>query len=214
MADQSLSEILPELDQKSQELLASLADLEPNTETVTTPDLIETTGISRPQIHYRLNEYLQPYGLVETHQPTGENPGKVPPKELWLTDRGHDLVDELGSPARDTDIGGRLSRLEEQMDAVQSTVQSLDAQPSDTSADPEVDGDLDALQEQIGALAMEVEDLKEDAIFEKSIRSDIDDTRAGVLAVISFLIEKHGEEQKLQRLTDQYLEDLDQLAES
>ncbi|CQH63703.1 uncharacterized protein HHUB_4161 (plasmid) [Halobacterium hubeiense] len=218
MADQPPSEILEKLDLKSRDILSALADLDAETSTITTPDLIEATGIDRPQIHYRLNEYLQPFGLVDTHQPAGENPGKVPPKELWLTEAGRDLVADLESQSGDAGLGDRLSRLEEQMDALQSTVQDLDAEAS-TDGNIEVAGDLadelDGLQEQIGSLAMQVEDLKEDAVFEEPIRADIDSTRAGLLAVLAFLIEEHGDdtEQRLQQLTDQYLEDLDRLAD-
>lgn len=219
MADQPPSEILPKLDLKSQDILRALADLDTEISTITTPDLIEATGIDRPQIHYRLNEYLEPFGLVDTNQPAGKNPGKVPAKELWLTEAGQDLVADLDSPSGDAGLGDRLSRLEEQMDALQSTVQDLDTQPSTGEAvEPagELAAEVNSLQEQIGKLAMEVENLKEDAVFDEPIRADIDYTRAGLLAVLRFLIKEHGDdtEQRLQELTDEYLDDLDELADS
>jgi len=207
MVASSPSEILPELDQKSQDLLAALADLEPSTETVTTSDLIEATGISRPQIHYRLNEYLEPYGLVDTHQPTSENPGKAPPKEIASTDRGRDVVDKLDSPAGDTDIGDRLTRLEEQMDAIQSTVQDLEGQSS-ASGDSEVDADLDAVQEQIGSLAMELEDLKEDPLFQDGVRAELDAVRTGTLAIRDYLFEVQGAEDEIVERSKQYQDEI------
>jgi len=218
MTEQSIHDILPELDVKSRNILTALADLEPELSTITTRDLIETTGINRGQIHYRLREYLEPHGLVDTNQPTGEKPGTVPPKEIWLTDDGHDLVDYLSDSPEEVEIGERLNRLEERVDTLQSALRDLDG-PSSTSGDvestDELAGELDGVQEQIGSLAMQVEDLKEDAVFEEPIRADIDSTRAGLLAVLAFLIEEHGAdtEQRLQQLTDQYLEDLDRLAD-
>jgi len=78
------------------------------------------------------------------------------------------------------------------------------------------ESDIESLQEQIRKLVMEVEDLKEDAVFDEVIRSDIDSTRASLLAVLRFLIDERGDdtEQRLQALTDQYMDDLDKLEDS
>lgn len=209
--------VAADLDVLEEEMLLAL---DHHDGSATTSEIREYLDIdSRTKINYRVRESLAPQDLITTHQPEGK-PGNIPPKELTLTEKGSTVVDQLDQKqGLSEDIAERLARLEEQVQSLRKENQELREQLNGhgkaSTSTGEVDSEIESLQEQIGPLAMQVEDVKEDAIFDAPIRSDIDSTRAGLLAVLAFLIEEHGDgtEQRLQELTDQYLEDLDRLAD-
>lgn len=203
------ADVLTDLDQKSRDLLLALDQIEESVDPPTTPDLIEVTGIERAQIHYRLNEYLEPHSLVATHQPEGD-PGSVPPKEIRLTDDGRELIEELDTGTDSGSVGDRLERIEERVDALQSTVQDLaDADRPTSTAGQD---DIDSLQEQVANLAMEVEELKDDPIFDDAVRGEIDATRVGVLALRDYLYSKFDDaEQECAQLAEQYKKEIEPL---
>ncbi|MCF2165455.1 hypothetical protein [Halobacterium salinarum] len=207
-----------DLDVLGEEMLAAL---EQHDGGATTSELREYLGVdSRTKINYRITEFLAPQDLITTHQPPAK-PGDIPPKELTLTEKGARVLDQLAQERElNRDAAERITRLEEQVQSLreenQELREQLNAGGATSSSTDEVEAGIESLQEQVGSLAMKLEDVREDRIFEESVRSNIDSTRAGLLAILAFLIEEHGPdtEQRLQELTSDYLEDLDRLAES
>lgn len=109
------------LDWKSLDILRVLGETD---EELTTSEIRETTGIEPNRIiRYRVSEYLEPGGLVETRQPTSEGT-VVPAKRIQLTEHGREVVADLGD--RDDDV--TVSELPERLEQVNSRLHTLDQQ--------------------------------------------------------------------------------------
>ena len=92
----------------------------------TTPELVELTGAeTRQQILYRVNDKLEPQGLVETEFSEEHESGPIPPKLVRLTTRGDGLAGQLisGDGESDGSLGSEISQLQSQVNQLQSTVQ-------------------------------------------------------------------------------------------
>ena len=83
----------------------------------TTSELKNVMGLDdTDDLNYRKREYLEPAGLIETHQPKPDSPGKFPPAEWRLTEKGSGVVDELQSEETDRrDIAERVELFFEQL---------------------------------------------------------------------------------------------------
>lgn len=115
------------LDWKSLNILRVLGDTD---EELTTSEIRETTGIEPNRIiRYRVSEYLEPAGLVETRQPTSEGT-VVPAKRIQLTEQGRELVADLDDP--DDDIS--VSELPERLEQVKSRLHTLEQQVEQNNA--------------------------------------------------------------------------------
>ncbi|GGK84048.1 hypothetical protein [Haloarcula sebkhae] len=197
-------QIRTELDKGSRDILSALAEFDSVAETA---DIKELTGLSNKQIHYRIENYLEHHGLVITEQPAG-GPGPAPAKKIQLTQDGKEVIDTLNQEPSSGNVVDRLEQVERQVDTIQSTVQGLDSDSSSTGQT-----DVDNLQEQVANLAMEVEELKNDPIFDTEIRSNLDDCRAAILALTRVLDDRHGDQDRIRELTADYREDIKPLVD-
>jgi len=183
----------------------------------TTSEIREFLGIdSHTKINYRIREVLTPQDLITTHQPDG-TPGNIPPKELTLTEKGSDVVDQLEQKqGRTENIADRLTRLEEQVQSLREENQHLRAQldsqenssPSTAPASEVSEEDIESLQEQVGSLAMQLEDLKEDLLFQDEIRRELDAVRTGTLAMRDLLIEEEDAQQYITQRVEEYQDEI------
>lgn len=147
------------LDWKSIEILRALTDAETS---LTTTEVREATDLGKNRIIlYRISEYLEPQGLVSTHQP--ETSGTVvPAKEISLTEAGEELtvdldtLDDRGLTL--TDIPEKVHQLSERLDKTQTEIERLHSQEQsdDKIALEELMKQVDNQQEQLTRLAQTV----------------------------------------------------------
>lgn len=199
-----------DLDVLGEEMLAAL---EQHDGSATTSEIREYLGVdSRTKINYRITEFLTPQDLITTHQPPAK-PGNIPPKELTLTEKGARVLDQLAQERElNRDAAERITRLEEQVQSLREENQELREQLSgrgqaSTSTD-DVDAEIEALQEQIGSLAMELENVKEDPLFQDGVRAELDAARTGTLAIRDYLFEVHDAEDGIVERSKQYQDDI------
>ena len=168
------------------------------------------------QINYHVTEHLESRGLVETHQPES-GPGPNAPKRYTLTERGAKAVEALAEEQTiHQDVAERIDRLEAQVDALRDENRDLRKQlesGTQSSSTDESGTDHDALQEQIANLAMEVEKLKEDPLFDETFRKELDNFRVGTLALTDFAMHELEEEEKIAELSSEYEEQIDHLVQ-
>lgn len=79
----------------------------------------------RHKVTYRVNEYLEPAGLVDTHQPEGDGSRVNPPKEMTLTEDGREFVETIDEQGLYGQIADRLDRLEKQVDGLRQENREL-----------------------------------------------------------------------------------------
>lgn len=133
------------LDWKSIEILRTLADAET---ALTTTEVREATDLSENRvILYRITEYLEPQGLVSTHQP--ETTGTVvPAKEISLTESGHELTTDLETADETgltlSDLPEKVHQLSERVDTTQAEIDRLQSRDQSTG-----DATLEELSEQV-----------------------------------------------------------------
>jgi chromosome segregation ATPase len=110
-----------DLDWKSNEILGVLFEA---TEELTTSEIRDSTGIEPNRvILYRVENYLEPMGLVATRQPTAEGGTVVPAKRIQLTEEGERVA--AGLQEDDGDEGLSIADLPERIDQLSSLVESL-----------------------------------------------------------------------------------------
>jgi prefoldin subunit 5 len=116
---------LSSLDQLGIDILTALVDHDGEADSTALRKYLGLSDDSaRSRFNYRVTEYLEPEGLIETHQPDPE-PGKYPPKILMLTKEGQELLEDLNSESASSGIADRLQRLEEQVDGFRQENQKL-----------------------------------------------------------------------------------------
>jgi hypothetical protein len=167
---------LVELDVLGDEILRALVAHGGETKS---PKLMEYLGLEvRSRFHYRVEEYLEPQGLVETYQPEGK-PGVMPAKELSITDVGEQYVEQLDGDDESRGIVERLGRLEEQVDGLRSENKKLREENEelketirDSGVDtvvgkvPELTSDVDDLQVTVGNLQDALGDIQTHPVIE------------------------------------------------
>lgn len=169
------------------------------------------------QINYHVTEHLERHGLVETHQPQS-GPGPNAPKKFTLTEEGEKSLENLAEEQNlHQDIADRLSRLENQVAALRDENRDLREQletGSTKSSSTDIsDSELDAIQEQVAHLAMEIEELKDDPLFDETFREELDNFRVGTLALTDFAMNDLEEEEKIAELSAEYEEQINHLAQ-
>jgi hypothetical protein len=130
----------------------------------------------RSRFNYRIDEYLEPNGLVDTHQPDPK-PGMYPPKEISITEAGKEYLEKVDEDGESRGVVERLERLEEQVDGLRRENQELREQNAElteaiaesnvdmvVSRVPELEGDVDALQSKVGNLQDALGDLNSDPV--------------------------------------------------
>lgn len=144
------------LDWKSIEILRALADAET---ALTTTELREVTDLGKNRIIlYRISEYLEPQGLVSTHQPE-TNGTAVPAKEISLTEAGEELTADLDSSGDRgltlTDLPEKVHQLSERLDKTHTEIERLHSQeqPADEPSLEELSEQVEDQQEQLAQLA-------------------------------------------------------------
>ncbi|WP_122091406.1 hypothetical protein [Halalkalicoccus subterraneus] len=147
------------LDWKSIEILRALADAET---ALTTTEVREATDLGENRIIlYRISEYLEPQGLVTTHQPEATGT-VVPAKEISLTESGQELTTDLETTDETgltlSDLPEKVHQLSERVDQTQTEIDRLQSQ--DQSADEatleELSEQVEDQQEQLAQLAQTV----------------------------------------------------------
>lgn len=169
---------------------------------------------SRTKLNYRITEYLSPNEFVETHQPPAK-PGNIPPRELTLTEKGEQALDALTDAPVDREIADRVDTLENSLKNLQSQLADLqETTPAETTGGG-VDAEaLDDLQQQVANIAMELENLKNDKIFDPQLRNEIDASRIGVLAMRDYLYDKFDDaEEECNKRAEKYKDEIQTLSD-
>lgn len=211
---------LPELKPASIEILAAL---DQHGGTATSTEVRKMTSLDdTDSVNYRVRETLVPNGLVTSHQPEGR---PLPPKELSITDRGQEALEAQEEERElNRDIAERLDRLEGRVESLQAENHDLREENQELReqiAELETGGgtpagdvdDVDGLQKQVTKLANEVEDLKDDPIFDESIRAEIDDLRSGIYAVTQFIVDEFDAKDEIDELDAEISESIDPLSD-
>lgn len=126
----------------------------------------ELDDVGHTPFNYRLTTYLEPLGLVETHQPDA-SPGNIPPKEITLTDAGKEFVESMSMRAGD-DVGSRLEQLEDRVETLQQENQELRETNRELKAAidrqgmGELAGEVDSLRTEFSQLQNQLQAVKTD----------------------------------------------------
>jgi DNA-binding PadR family transcriptional regulator len=151
-----MSSTADSLDWKSIEILQALAGAGTS---LTTTEVREATDLGKNRIIlYRISEYLEPQGLVSTHQPEATGT-VVPAKEISLTDAGTELTTALDSPDDHgltlTDLPEKVYQLSERLDKTQTEIERLHSQgqSADEVSLENLSERVETQQEQLAQLA-------------------------------------------------------------
>lgn len=151
------------LDWKSLEILRVLGETD---EELTTSEIRETTGIEPNRIiRYRVSEYLEPAGLVETRQPTSEGT-VVPAKRIQLTENGREVVADLGDRGDDdvslNELPERLEQVDTRLHALEQQVeQNNDALEQRRETDSKVSATLNDIDQRLSTLETQFEAIQQ-----------------------------------------------------
>lgn len=111
---------LSQFDWKAQEVLRAIQqhDGDANTAEIRGQTGIEDNNV----VLYRLNDKLEPAGLVELHQPDPEN-SRIQPKVATLTDAGREAAVQLEEARDDSiDLSDKVEQLETRINSVETQV--------------------------------------------------------------------------------------------
>lgn len=199
---------LSTLDQLGIDILRALVDHDGEADSTALRKYLGLNSDSaRSRFNYRVTEYLEPEGLIETHQPEPK-PGKYPPKILMLTEDGRELLEELEPESAGSGIADRLQRLEEQVDGLRQENQELReenqklkelVERSDvemvTGRVQELTGDVDRLQGQMSDLQEALDELNDDPLVSNDL-AQVNLNTAFVLgnALRELMVEEWGED--------------------
>lgn len=159
MCMDSFPEVAEDIDTTAVEILQLLYERGGEADASELRDAMD--GVSVDSFNYRRREHLVPHGLIETHQPEPYEDGRTPPKELMLTSRGEDYLEEMVE-LEPSDLDGRLEQLEQRVEELETANQEL----------RDKNRELEQVVEQMDATAVmnELENVKQDIT---SARDDI-----------------------------------------
>jgi hypothetical protein len=189
-----------ELDQLAKQILVSLEEIggESNSRELRG----ELNGVKHSPFNYRLTTYLEPLGLVETHQPEAK-PGDIPPKEITLTESGRDFLENIDG-ALGNGVEDRLAWAEEQIDMLKRENQELREKNRELEAALEqagttdIQGDLRNIKNRLDSMEDRIGKVEQDPAIQSNITSGL--INAGVILGNTskrLLIEELGEDRVL-----------------
>ena len=152
-----------EIDALGKQMLSELADLGGESNSKKLREQLD--GVEHSPFHYRLTAYLEPLGLVETHQPEAK-PGDIPPKEITLTDDGTEFLEGVEDTVGEG-VEARLERLEQQLDTLQRENQELRSAIEQSGAGA-VQDEIRGLRDEITSLQDRVRQIEQHPVIEKS----------------------------------------------
>lgn len=153
-----------DIDRIGQQMLSSLDALGGESDSKELREQLE--DVAHTPFNYRLTTYLEPLGLVETHQPDA-TPGDIPPKEITLTDAGKEFIESMSVAAGDS-VGSRLEQLEDRVETLQQENQELREANGELQAAierqgmGEVAGEIDALRAEVDQLQNQMQAVRSD----------------------------------------------------
>lgn len=167
-----MTEKIEELDWKSEELLETLARLDG---VATTSEIRDHSAVGENNaILYRVNQKLEPAGVVRSSSLETDEP-IIPPKQIELTEKGEELVEELSEedgvsgdsiPSKIEHLAGQLDHIESRLEALES-----DGIASDSSSTPEGSDEIAALraqlenqQKQLARIEQRLDEIEEQAM--------------------------------------------------
>lgn len=198
------------LDWKSIEILRALADAET---ALTTTEVREATDLGENRIIlYRISEYLEPRGLVSTHQPEATGT-VVPAKEISITKSGKELTTDLDTTDETgltlSDLPEKVHQLSERVDTTQTEIDRLQSQDhsTDETTLEELSEQVENQQEQLARLAQTVAtvDAEPHRAWSEAQQEEFHRLRLGMYAMRDYLFDETDLDPE--RL-DEYLDDV------
>lgn len=148
-----------ELDWKSQAILWAIAD---NGGTADTGEIRSLTGIdSYSSLNYRINNKLEPTGLVDVMHPDSAD-GGTPAKVITLTQDGQELANQISPRQSDSgtvSVTDRMEQLESNVNALETRLDEIAEAESDAS---EEDAASEQFQDRFDELGAQLEALEDD----------------------------------------------------
>jgi hypothetical protein len=109
------------LDDRAVSILKTLRDLDGE---CTTRDVRDALDLSRGIVNYRIDEYLEPHNLLIGRNQKIE-PGEMRPKELEITDRGMEYLENVEGSEDGDSIPGRVEELENEVEKLRNENKEL-----------------------------------------------------------------------------------------
>ena len=126
---------LSQFDWKTQEILRTIQQQDG---AANTAEIRGETGIEDNNVVlYRLNDKLEPAGLVDLHQPDPEN-SRIQPKVATLTNAGKEAAIRLEDARGDSmDLSDKVEQLEARINTIEMQTEDIDNQEREVRHDEE-----------------------------------------------------------------------------
>lgn len=126
---------LSQFDWKTQEILRTIQQQDG---AANTAEIRGETGIEDNNVVlYRLNDKLEPAGLVDLHQPDPEN-SRIQPKVATLTNAGKEAAIRLEDARGDSmDLSDKVEQLEARINTIEMQTEDIDNQEREAKHDEE-----------------------------------------------------------------------------
>lgn len=201
-------------DWKTEEILWALTELDNPT---TTSEIREATGLENTDIiNYRLQQKLEPHGIVELQQPLADD-GRSLPKEVSLTEDGEAIAEEVADRRGDQmSVDGTLTALSDSVDQLNSRITQLEQRLEGTNSS-EVSGEIEglreeqeSLQEQVSNLAMRFTEIDQSQYggLSEDVVEEIEAMRVAIRGLREFVVEDLEREQELKAQVQSAAEDI------
>lgn len=126
-----------DLDALAEDIIAAVAAAEGEVETSDLrEELLPDDDSARSKLYYRIHEYLEPEGLVETRQPDS-GAGRKAAKRISITERGEEYVanhSDVDPNTMAVDTAERVAALEDRIDALEAENERLREQLAGTES--------------------------------------------------------------------------------
>lgn len=158
-----------DLDALAEDIIAAVAAAEGEVQTSDLrEELLPDDDSARSKLYYRIHEYLEPEGLVETRQPDS-GAGRKEAKRISITERGEEYVANHSDVDPNTlavDTAERLAALEERIDTLEAENERLREQLAAGGGSGEAAGGADEsaiadLEQRMGEFDRDMDDMDE-----------------------------------------------------